>query len=109
MTALEAYAYVIEHAGTSLWRDQPDDYVMNELQSLGKQGKTISNESSLGLVNGVGNVAGGTTPADTDQDGMPNAWESANGLEPNDAADRNDDRNSDGWTNLEEYINSLAE
>ncbi len=109
MTAQEAYAYVMEHAGASLWRDQPDDYVMDELASLGKKGKTISNESALGLTNGVGNVAGGTAPADTDQDGMPNAWESANGLDPNDADDRNDDRNNDGWTNLEEYVNSLAE
>lgn len=109
MTAQEAFTYVMEHAGASLFRDQPDDYVMAELASLGKQGKTISNESSLGLSGGVGTVLGGTAPQDTDQDGMPNAWETANGLDPNDAADRNDDRNGDGWTNLEEYINSLAE
>jgi hypothetical protein len=39
---------------------------------------------------------------------MPDAWEAANGLNASDASDRNGDRNGDGWTNLEEYINSLA-
>lgn len=47
-------------------------------------------------------------PIDSDQDGMPDTWEEQAGLDPNDAADRNGDRNSDGWTNLEEYINSLT-
>ena len=47
-------------------------------------------------------------PADTDQDGMPDDWESNNGLDPNDAEDRNDDRNNDGYTNLEEYLNELS-
>lgn len=39
---------------------------------------------------------------------MPDVWEAANGLNPNDAEDRNGDRDSDGYTNLEEYINSLV-
>ena len=30
-------------------------------------------------------------------------------LNPNDAEDRNEDRNSDGFTNLEEYVNSLTQ
>ena len=47
-------------------------------------------------------------PADTDQDGMPDDWESKNGLDPSDAEDRNDDRNNDGYTNLEEYLNELS-
>ncbi|MGC4093198.1 MAG: pectate lyase [Polyangiaceae bacterium] len=108
MTAQEAVAYVRAHAGTSLSRDPVDDYVMNELASFGKSGKTISDEASLGIPNVVGNIAGGTAPKDTDQDGMPDAWEQSNGLNPSNAADRNADRNGDGWTNLEEYINSLA-
>ena len=48
-------------------------------------------------------------PVDNDKDGMGDDWETANGLNPADAEDRNDDRNHDGFTNLEEYINSLAE
>jgi hypothetical protein len=39
---------------------------------------------------------------------MADAWEVANGFNANDAEDRNGDRDSDGFTNLEEYINSLV-
>jgi hypothetical protein len=45
---------------------------------------------------------------DADKDGMADEWETANGLNPKDADDRNGDRNKDGFTNLEEYINSLT-
>ncbi len=44
---------------------------------------------------------------DVDLDGMPAAWEAEHGLNPN-AADNNGDFDSDGYTNLEEYINDLA-
>lgn len=108
MTAQEAFRYVSEHAGASLNRDAVDSYVLQELASLGREGKTISDEASLGLGNVVGPIATGAAPKDTDQDGMPDAWETAEGHDPNNASDRNADRNGDGWTNLEEYINSLA-
>lgn len=41
---------------------------------------------------------------DTDKDGIPNDVEVAWGLNPNDPADANEDLDSDGFTNLEEYI-----
>jgi len=44
---------------------------------------------------------------DTDGDGMPNAWETAHNLNPN-VADNNGDFDSDGYTNIEEYINEIA-
>jgi hypothetical protein len=44
---------------------------------------------------------------DTDQDGMPDTWESAQGLNPM-LADNNGDQDADGYTNLEEYLNELA-
>jgi hypothetical protein len=42
-------------------------------------------------------------PADSDGDGMPDAWESANQFDPRDAGDAGLDADGDGWTNLEEY------
>ena len=47
-------------------------------------------------------------PDDTDCDGMPDEWEAANGLNPNDAADRNL-KNDEGYTMLEVYLASLVE
>jgi alpha-glucosidase len=44
-------------------------------------------------------------PLDTDGDGMPDAWETANGLNPNNAADAGLDPDGDGFTNLQEYLN----
>ena len=41
---------------------------------------------------------------DTDQDGMPDWWEEVKGV-----SDGNADDNGDGYTNLEEYLNWLAE
>ena len=47
-------------------------------------------------------------PSDKDSDGMPDAWELTHGLDPHDPSDGNKDRDQDGYTNIEEYINSLA-
>jgi hypothetical protein len=41
---------------------------------------------------------------DSDGDGMPNDYELANGLNPNDPADANLDSDGDGMTNLQEYL-----
>jgi hypothetical protein len=45
-------------------------------------------------------------PADSDHDGIPDDWEKAHGLNPNDASDANKDFNGDGYTNLEKYLSS---
>jgi hypothetical protein len=47
-------------------------------------------------------------PKDSDHDGIPDDWETAHGLNPNDASDANGDYNGDGYTNLEKYLNSLT-
>ncbi len=41
--------------------------------------------------------------ADADQDGLPDSWEVAHGLNPNDPADATQDADGDGLTNLQEY------
>jgi hypothetical protein len=45
---------------------------------------------------------------DTDRDGMPDDWEKEHQLDPNNPEDRNADQDGDGYTNLEEHLNSLA-
>jgi hypothetical protein len=39
---------------------------------------------------------------------MPDNWETANGLNPTNANDRNLDRDLDGFTELEEYLAARA-
>jgi hypothetical protein len=45
--------------------------------------------------------------ADSDKDGMPDAWEKQYGLNPNDASDAAKDLNGDGYTNIEKFINGI--
>ncbi len=54
-----------------------------------------------------GSYAGGTDPepdGDLDDDGIPDAWETANGLNPNNPADAAADSDADGFSNRDEYI-----
>src|SRR4029434_7812259 len=46
-------------------------------------------------------------PSDADLDGMPDYWEIAAGLNRN-VADHNGDADGNGYTNLEDYLNSLV-
>jgi pectate lyase len=67
-------------------------------------GRIIDTQSDVG---GWPLLVPGTAPQDTDQDGMPDAWETARGLDPKNGADGSQDRDGDGYTNVEEYINGL--
>ena len=107
MTAEEAYQWVVDSVGACLPdRDEVDEYVIDELRSLGNKGVIILSESVLGLVNGVGNIYNAPKPLDTDNDGMPDEWEKANGLDPNDATDAVKVA-ANGYLNIENYINSI--
>src|SRR5262245_15182496 len=106
MPAPEAYDHVIANAGASRVRDRIDLRRIEEAQSLGSLGQIISNENDPPM-NGPGPVAGGRAPADADLDGMPDYWEIAAGLNPN-VADHNGDADGNGYTNLEDYLNSLV-
>jgi hypothetical protein len=110
-TANAAYTSVLAGAGaTKPVRDAVDARVVNETST-----KTASGSGTFGkpgiiddpsVVGGWPTYASGTAPTDTDHDGMPDAWEDANGLNKDDAADRNTIHTS-GYTMLEVYLNSL--
>lgn len=51
----------------------------------------------------------GTPRTDTDGDGMPDSWERANGLDPDNPADATAYASPGGYTNIERYINSIGE
>ncbi len=118
-SAEEAYRLVLEYAGASLHRDQLDALMVDDT----KNGKASYTGSGLGsgFINTQDDVkdaisgdespwpslASETAPTDTDQDGMPDEWELANGLDPNNAADGKTVCD-DGYTNLEHYLNGLV-
>ena len=52
----------------------------------------------------VGVDCGYVPPVDLDNDGMDDYWELANGLDPTDPSDANGDLDSDGLSNLNEYL-----
>jgi hypothetical protein len=102
MSAAEAYTYVLANAGASLHRDAVDARIVDNVQN--GTGSIIDDPSEVG---GYPTLPIGTAPADSDHDGMPDAWETARGLDPN-SDDSAADRNGDGYTNIEEYLNLLA-
>ena len=69
----------------------------------------IDSQNDAGGYPNSSNFKGGTVPTDSDGDGMSEAWETAHKLDPNNAEDRNyTTLSSDGYTNLEMYLNELA-
>lgn len=81
--------------------DVVDTIAFDQARSLGWQG---------GYTGGSGGVPSGqnmrdeAATEDADHDGMPDAWETANGLNPNDSADASADSDGDSRSNREEFI-----
>jgi hypothetical protein len=97
-TAQQAYDTVLAKAGA--WpRDPMNVRTVNEIKTgTGEYGK--QDDAKI--------TSGPAAPADADMDGMPDCWETAYGLNPNDSTDSRGDKNGDGYTNIEEYINDVA-
>jgi hypothetical protein len=94
---------LLSGAGATVpYRDSVDIRQINDVNNL--TGRFISDPSAVG---GWPTIATGTYPTDADGDGMPDTWETARGLNPNDPSDWNKDRDGDGYLNIEEYINSF--
>ena len=119
-SAAEAFSKVLAYGGASLYRDEIDARYMEEAKTGTAQYKGSITQSP-GIIDKVSDANGYTEstfgtasrPADfdTDKDGIPDAWELANGLNPNDDSDALT-YSLDGkgyYTNLEVYANSLVE
>ena len=87
-------------------RDTVDERLIKSI--INKTGKVIDSQNEVGGWDMYPSVL--RPPGyDSDQDGMPDAWERKLGLNPNDPTDGYKVRNKDGFTNLEQYINSLMQ
>jgi hypothetical protein len=91
-------------------RDALDARVVQEMQTrtgdIGRRGAPFPTLPSCGAPFSTTPPCT-AAPTDTDHDGMPDAWETAHGLNPNNAADRNGIA-ANGYTHLENYLNELA-
>lgn len=120
-TAAMAYERVLDYAGASLSRDAFDVLMVSDTRN-GTATYTGAQLSS-GFINTQDDnkPAGASSswsawptlnstsaPIDTDGDGMPDTWEDAHGLDKNNASD-GATISDNGYTNVENYINSLVE
>lgn len=104
MSAVEAFDHVTKHAGASLHRDSIDERIVGDVLSLGTKGAIIKSEAEAG---GINEIPAATAPKDSDGDGIPDDYEAAHGLNPNDPKDGAAITPS-GYSNLELYLHSLV-
>jgi hypothetical protein len=134
LTAAQAYDHVLINAGATLPKRDAVDERVTTMVRTGKVTATKIAPSSIekaaavgysqkwieelgqmvskGFITDPAEVGGypdyqGTPYSDSDDDGMPDAWETQHGLNPRDAADASSDLNADGYTNIEDFINGL--
>lgn len=137
-SAQTAYEKVLDYCGASLWRDAADARYAEEAATgtttfngdvayVDKDGKVYEKSNTKGILDFINDptkeanpktasypeLKNETRPAnfDTDGDGIPDDWETANGLNPSDASDAVQTTiDTKGWyTNIEVYANSLVE
>lgn len=126
-SALECYPNVLSYAGCSLKRDAIDERIVNETRNgtttyIGKSTLNSGNYPRPGIIDSQQDLKPAdaaadwsawptlnslTAPADTDGDGMPDEWETANGTDPN-VKDANAHTLSTGYDNIEMYANSIV-
>lgn len=114
LTAQGAFDKIVSSVGASYpRRDQVDNLMISDLLSKGTTATYVYVQSDLtskfGFVNGgAGHVYGAPAPLDTDNDGMPDAWEDANGLNKNIADALTVSTTQAPYLNIEVYINGLT-
>jgi pectate lyase len=103
-SAEQAYRRVLAHAGATLpRRDAADRRILDSV--CDRTGGIINSPADVG---GWPELRSEPAPPDTDHDGMPDAWETSHGLNPNNSRDGNI-ATADGYTHLEQYLNELAD
>jgi hypothetical protein len=101
--AASSFSRVLDGAGASLRRDGADARVVQSVRE--RNGRHIDSQGDVG---GWPALRQGVAPPDGDGDGMPDAWERRHGLDSATSRDGGADRDGDGYTNLEEYLNELV-
>ena len=102
-SAEAAYEEVLAQVGALLpTRDSVDHRIIEEVRT--GQGRIIDSQKEVG---GWPVYRNGVPLADSDGDGMPDAWESGRGLNPKDPAD-GAKISASGYSNVETYLNSLT-
>lgn len=102
---------VLKYAGASLNRDAVDARVIAEVRS----GNSSAGKNKNGIIDSQQEVGGWpvlkTLPVlrDTDQDGMPDAWEVKHKLNPNDPSDSSTFVIDPRYSNIEMYLNGLVD
>ena len=102
--APRAFERVLGEAGASLVRDSVDTRLVATVRS--GTGRLIDSQKEVG---GWPDLAPGVPWKDSDGDGMPDAWERQQRLDPLNASDGSADRDRDGYTELEEWLNALVQ
>ncbi len=113
-SAIEAHDSVLQDVGANFpQHDTVDLRVLKDVKhrratSIGSRGRLPGIIDSQADIGGWPELRSGTPPTDTDHDGLPDDWERSHGLNPNDATDAASDTNSDGFTELESYLNGIV-
>ena len=114
LTAQNAYDKIVQTVGASYpRRDQVDNLMISDLMSKGTTATYVYVQTDLtqkfGFINGgAGHVYGAPAPLDTDNDGMPDVWEDANGLNKNVPDALLVSTTHAPYLNIEVYINGLT-
>jgi pectate lyase len=103
-SAAASYESVLKKAGATLPRRDTRVAEMVRTGKVGPNDGIVRDPAEVGGFPTLG-FRPGELQADTDGDGMPDAWELKHGLDPKNAADGAQDSDGDGYTNVEEFLN----
>lgn len=128
MDARKAYDFVLDNVGANIpKRDIVDERIIKQVRTgevyydkaaddmefyQFKHRRLPKDSYKYGIITDIRQVGGfpeytGEPYIDSDNDGMPDAWEIKYKLNPNDPSDAVKDCNGDGYSNIEKYINGI--